>query len=88
MPGWSAEAPAGHCALSSRQGCFPRLPVTVLQSRRLWGRASPTYVVILRGVAGGRPEEVLGELGLRQPIDFAALGAACASPLPHPQVLA
>lgn len=57
-------------------------------SPRAWGRrTSPTYVVILGGVARGGPEEVLGELVLREPIDLAAVGAACASPPPHPQVL-
>ena len=76
-------------------GRLPLLPVTSPAARepggappRGWGgRTSPTYVVILGRVARGRPEEVLGELVLREPVDFAALSATCASPPPHPQVL-
>lgn len=87
----SSDAQLDTGALPSCQGTFPGFPAAREPggvSPRAWGRrTSPTYVVILRGVARGGPKEVLGELVLREPVDLAAVGATCASPSPHPQVL-
>lgn len=56
------------------RGAFPRLPITSPAVPELLerlhedggeGKRLPTYVVILRGVARGRPQEVLRQLGLR-----------------------
>lgn len=94
MPRGSGRHPP-HTVLSQAvRVALPSLLITPQQSwsllevsPRLRWMASPTYVVVLGGVAGGGPEEVLGELGFHQPVDFAALGAPCASSPPHPQVL-
>lgn len=67
----------------------PHLPSSPnLGSSRDWqGRALPTHIVILGRVARGRPEEVLRDPALREPVDLATLSATCASRPPHPKVL-
>ena len=92
VPRWPSSDPQPDMgALPSCQGTLPGFPKAWEPggaSPRAWGRrTSPTYVVILGGVARGGPEEVLRELVLWEPVGLAAVGAACASPPPHPQVL-